>query len=200
MRADVSLRGAAYAAAPLALAAGWRTARQVARSCRATIMHGHWVVPGGVLAAAACPALPLVVSLHGSDVYVAEKLGPARRAARAVFRRAGVVTACSSDLGRRAVALGADPGRIVVVPYGVDVERFRPDGERRACLRRRLGVSDDRVVVLDLCTDASRLRLVKNGRKRPVEGLQRAKGRVTLNSGGTNAWKVTDYTTLEEPC
>jgi hypothetical protein len=59
---------------------------------------------------------------------------------------------------------------------------------------------NDRVVVLDLCTDASRLRLVKNGRKRPVEGLQRAKGRVTLNSGGTNAWKVTDYTTLEEPC
>ena len=148
MRADVSLRGAAYAAAPLALVAGWRMARHVARSHRATIMHGHWVVPGGVLAAAACPALPLVVSLHGSDVYVAEKLGPARRAARAVFRRAGVVTACSSDLGRRAVALGADPGRIVVVPYGVDVDRFRPDSERRAGLRHRLGASNESTVVL----------------------------------------------------
>jgi glycosyltransferase involved in cell wall biosynthesis len=92
--------------------------------------------------------LPLVVSLHGSDVYVAETLGPARRAARAVFRRAGVVTACSSDLGRRAVALGADPARIVVVPYGVDVERFRPDAERRACLRHRLGVTDNTSVIL----------------------------------------------------
>jgi hypothetical protein len=59
---------------------------------------------------------------------------------------------------------------------------------------------NERAVVLDLCTDASRLRLVQDGEKRPVEGLQRAKGRVTLNSGGTNAWKVTDYTTLEEPC
>jgi hypothetical protein len=59
---------------------------------------------------------------------------------------------------------------------------------------------NDRVVVLDLCTDASRLRLVQDGKKRPVKGLQRAKGRVTLNSGGTDAWKVTDYTTLEEPC
>ncbi len=59
---------------------------------------------------------------------------------------------------------------------------------------------NDRVVVLDLCTDASRLRLVKNGKEKPVKGLQRAKGRVTLNSGGANAWKVTDYTTLEEPC
>jgi hypothetical protein len=59
---------------------------------------------------------------------------------------------------------------------------------------------NDRVVVLDLCTDATQLRLVKNGKEKPVKGLQRAKGRVTLNSGGTNAWKVTDYTTLEEPC
>src|SRR6188508_266716 len=30
MRADVSLRAAAYMAAPLALAAGWRTARKIA--------------------------------------------------------------------------------------------------------------------------------------------------------------------------
>jgi glycosyltransferase involved in cell wall biosynthesis len=147
MRADVSLRAAAYLAAPLALAAGWRAARTVARKHRATMMHGHWVIPGGVLAAAAMPRLPLVVSLHGSDVYVAETLAPARRAARAVFRRAGVVTACSSDLGRRAVALGADPGRIVVVPYGVDVERFRPDADRRIRLRQKFGISDGTTLV-----------------------------------------------------
>ena len=55
MRADVSLKGAAYIAAPLALAAGWRAARSVARTYHATIMHGHWVVPGGVVAAAAAP-------------------------------------------------------------------------------------------------------------------------------------------------
>jgi Glycosyltransferase Family 4 len=102
MRADVSLRGAAYAAAPLALMAGWRAARLVARRHAATHMHGHWVVPGGAIAAAARPSLPLVVSLHGSDVYVAERLAPARAVARSVFRRAGVITACSSDLARRA--------------------------------------------------------------------------------------------------
>ena len=47
MRADVSLKAAAFAAAPLALAAGWLTARRVARRYGATIMHAHWVVPGG---------------------------------------------------------------------------------------------------------------------------------------------------------
>jgi glycosyltransferase involved in cell wall biosynthesis len=142
MRADVSLRGAAYIAAPLALAAGWRAARSVARRFRATVMHGHWVVPGGVTAAAAAPSLPLVISLHGSDVYVAETLAPARIAARQAFRRAGFVTACSADLTRRAVALGAAPERIETVPYGVDTARFRPDVEARRAQRRQIGVHE----------------------------------------------------------
>jgi len=142
MRADVRVRGAAYLAAPLALAAGWRAARRVARRHRATVMHGHWVIPGGVTAAAAAPALPLVISLHGSDVYLAEKLAPARVAARQAFRRAGFVTACSDDLARRAIALGADRARLETVPYGVDVERFRPDAAVRTARRRELAVGD----------------------------------------------------------
>jgi glycosyltransferase involved in cell wall biosynthesis len=148
MRGDVRLRGAAYVAAPLALAAGWRAARRVARTHRATVMHGHWVVPGGVTAALAAPELPLVISLHGSDVYVAETLAPARMAARRAFARAGFVTACSDDLGRRAVALGADPDRLATVPYGVDVTRFRPDAALRARVRTELGVAPARLLVL----------------------------------------------------
>ena len=140
MRADVSLRGAAFVAAPLALAAGWRKARRIARKYRATVMHGHWVVPGGVVAAAAAPHLPLVISLHGSDVYLAETFAPARAAARWAFRRAGMVTACSADLAARAVALGADRARIETVPYGVDVSRFRPDDRGRAGVRVELRV------------------------------------------------------------
>ena len=147
MRADVSLRAAAFAAAPLALARGWLEARRVALTHRASIMHGHWVVPGGVTAALAAPRLPLVVSLHGSDIYVAETLAPARRAARLAFARAGAITACSDDLARRAVALGADAGRTVVVPYGVDGARFRPDANGRRTVRAALGVADGDFVV-----------------------------------------------------
>jgi phosphatidyl-myo-inositol dimannoside synthase len=140
MRADVNLRGAAYVAAPLALAAGWRAARTIASRYSATIMHGHWVIPGGLTAAIAARRVPLVISLHGSDVYVAETLRPARMAARYAFRRAGYVTACSDDLTTRAVALGAAPDRIATVPYGVDVERFHPDPAVRAVRREELAV------------------------------------------------------------
>jgi phosphatidyl-myo-inositol dimannoside synthase len=140
LRADVSLRLSAYAVAPLALAAGWRTARTVARTVGATVIHGHWVIPGGAIAAAACPGIPMVVSLHGSDVYVAERHRIAGRVARAVFRHAGWMTACSEDLRSRAIALGAAAERSDTVPYGVDGDRFRPDGEARARVRGQLGV------------------------------------------------------------
>jgi glycosyltransferase involved in cell wall biosynthesis len=140
LRADVRLKGTAWAAAPLAMTAGWFKALRVAQKKRATVMHGHWVVPGGAIAAAARPALPLVVSLHGSDVFVAERTAVARLAARQVFHRAGVVTACSQDLAQRAIALGAAPDRLEVVPYGVDVSRFKPAPEARETVRARLGI------------------------------------------------------------
>jgi glycosyltransferase involved in cell wall biosynthesis len=140
LRADEKLKGAAWLAAPLAMTAGWFKALRVAQKKRATVMHGHWVVPGGVIAAAARPALPLVVSLHGSDVFVAERTAVARVAARGVFDRAGFVTACSDDLARRAVALGAAADRLEVVPYGVDVTRFKPAPGAREAARARLGI------------------------------------------------------------
>jgi glycosyltransferase involved in cell wall biosynthesis len=148
MRADVTLKAAAFAAAPLALAAGWNRARDVARQYGATVMHGHWVVPGGVTAALARPTLPLVVSLHGSDVFVAERLLPARIAARSAFRRAGFITSCSADLAARAVRLGAPSDRMAVVPYGVDTTRFKPDPVVRQEQRKTLRIAEEELLVV----------------------------------------------------
>ena len=181
MRADVSLRTAAYLAAPLALVAGWRRARAVARRYHADVMHGHWVVPGGVTAALAEPGLPLVVSLHGSDVYVAETFAPARLAARRTFRRAGFVTACSDDLRIRAVRLGADPARIETVPYGVDAGRFTPNGSVRGARRQALGIPDD----TPLCVAAGRL-VRKKGFEYLIEALAAVPGmRLAIAGDGT---------------
>ena len=142
LKADTDLKMAAWAAAPAALAAGWFKARRVAEKRGATIMHAHWVIPGGVMAALAAGALPLVVSLHGSDVYVAERHAVVGRMARAVFSRAGWVTACSDDLRTRAIALGATAARTEMLPYGVDVNRFTPDPDARTRVRAELGIGD----------------------------------------------------------
>jgi glycosyltransferase involved in cell wall biosynthesis len=148
LRADVGLRAAAVVAAPIALAAAaWRT-RRVAARVRSSIVHAHWVIPSGALCAAVAGRRPLVISLHGSDVYVAERHAVVGRTARFAFRRAAWVTACSEDLKDRAVGLGADPARITVVPYGVDHDRYAPDASARARWRARLGIPPDAPVVL----------------------------------------------------
>ena len=148
LRGDVALRPAAYLAAPLALAAGWRAVRRVVGETGATVLHAHWVIPAGVMAAASGVGLPLVVSLHGSDVFVAETHLVARAAARRAFRRAGWVTACSANLRQRAIDIGAHADRLTVVPYGVDSKRFTPSLATRSRVRAAHGLNDDdRVVV-----------------------------------------------------
>ncbi len=140
LRADTALKAAAWLAAPLALAAGWRLASRVAADAGATVLHAHWVIPNGVTAAWAAGGRPLVVSLHGSDVFVAERQWLAKRAARAVFDRAGWITACSEDLRERAIALGAHQADTETLPYGIDADRFRPDPAARAAVRSELGI------------------------------------------------------------
>jgi glycosyltransferase involved in cell wall biosynthesis len=142
LKADTDLRAATWVAAPAALAAGWLKAWRVASKRGATVMHAHWVVPGGLQAALAAGRLPLVVSLHGSDVYVAERHPLIGVGARAVFRRAGWVTACSADLAARAVALGARREQTEMLPYGVDTSRFAPSRETRRAVRQRLGIGE----------------------------------------------------------
>jgi glycosyltransferase involved in cell wall biosynthesis len=150
LREDVALRGSAWLAAPLAVLSGLRLARTVARQVGATIMHGHWVVPGGVMASYAARDLPLVVSLHGSDVYVAERNPLIGRVANLVFFHASWVTACSEDLRDRAVALGARESRSEVIPYGVDTTRFAPDPGARSRMRATLGLPEDAEVVFSV--------------------------------------------------
>ena len=142
LRADTAVRGAAWAVAPLAMTAGLVAANRIAMKHRATVMHGHWVIPSGFLAAYGPPTTRVVISVHGSDVFVAERNRLARMLARSAFRRAGWVTACSDDLRDRSIALGARADRIETVPYGVDSARFRPDAEARAAARRELGIGD----------------------------------------------------------
>jgi glycosyltransferase involved in cell wall biosynthesis len=146
LHADTKLRAAAWAIAPAAMAAGWFKAWRVATKRRATIMHGHWVVPGGVIGALAAGGLPLVVSLHGSDMFVAERHALAGRAARRVFQKAVAITAPSDDLRDRARRLGADAARLRTIPYGVDADRFAPNSDTRLQVRGELSLGENPVI------------------------------------------------------
>lgn len=114
-----------------------------------SVLHAHWLVPNAWLASASASKrhVPLVVSLHGSDVSVAEKNAVLRSIARRTFQAAGAVTACSDDLRRRAIDLGASTGTTRTVHYGVDTDLFAAQ-PRDAELRARLGAEDDATLLV----------------------------------------------------
>lgn len=147
LRADVSMKGAAYAVAPFAFVAGVRMLRRVIRQHGATLIHAHWAIPSGAIAATAARDLPLVISLHGSDIFVAERNPLVGWAARRAFQRADRVTGCSADLRDRAVVLGADDDRAETLLHGVDADRFTPNAETRARVRAEHGIGADDPVV-----------------------------------------------------
>ncbi|MFL6193182.1 MAG: glycosyltransferase [Thermoanaerobaculia bacterium] len=138
LEADEKVKGRAAVAAPLYALAARRAVRRRLRARRFDLVHAHWIVPNGVVAAGLRGA-PLAIGLHGSDVFLAEKPG-VRSLARWALDRARLLTGCSPELVDRVRALGFPAERSRVIPYGVDVAAFSPDPERRSLWRDRLGV------------------------------------------------------------
>jgi glycosyltransferase involved in cell wall biosynthesis len=154
---DTHIKRRALAAAPFALAAsGLALLRALGQARRAgapfDLVQAHWVLPNGPPAALAARAhrLPLVISLHGSDIYLAEGGQAMAAVAGAAFRGAAAVTACSGDLRARGVRLGARPGTSTVIPYGVNTREFRPDEGDRAAVRAELALEDGAPLVVGL--------------------------------------------------
>jgi phosphatidyl-myo-inositol dimannoside synthase len=92
---------------------------------------------------------PYGVIVHGAEVTVPGRLPGTRQLGGRVLRGAAVVIAAGHYPAREAAraAGGALPG--VIVPPGVDVDRFRPlAAADRAATRRAFGLDPDRPLVL----------------------------------------------------
>jgi glycosyltransferase involved in cell wall biosynthesis len=124
---------------PAYVASAALLALRLHRRERFDVIHGHWAIPSGPIAAVVSrlTGAPLVVSLHGGgDVYLMQKNRLYAAAGRFGFARAAAVTVCSQDMLRSVRALGLAGG--MVIPYGVDSARFGAgDGAR---MRARLGI------------------------------------------------------------
>ena len=147
LEADETVRGGAALAAPLYALAARQAVRRRLRGRRFDLVHAHWIVPNGLVAAAAFGKTPLAIGLHGSDVFLAEKPG-VRSLARWALSRSRLLTGCSPELVDRVRALGFPAERSRVIPYGVDVAAFSPAPDRRAIWRGKLGVPEEAPLLL----------------------------------------------------
>jgi glycosyltransferase involved in cell wall biosynthesis len=115
--------GGAVALAAL-LGAGALAARSAGRG--ADLVHAHWWFPGGVQALLARTGLPLVTTLHGTDVRLARSRPAARAVCARVLRRSAVVTAVSGWLAGQAAAIAPGLRAPRVAPMPVDDTAFHP--------------------------------------------------------------------------
>lgn len=183
LEADEKVRGASRLAAPLYLMGAHAALRRELWRRPYDLVHAHWVVPNGPVAAGVASGVPFAIGLHGSDVFLAEK-----RAVRPLVRwtlgRASLLTGCSPELVARVRALGFPAERSRVIPYGVDVQGYSPDPARRAIWRERLGIPAEAPLLLGVGRMAT-----KKGFQHLVEILprllaERPEAHVVLAGGG----------------
>lgn len=115
--------------------------------------------------------LPYGIVLHGAEVTVPARLPVLSPLLRDVLSGACLLLAAGDYPAREAARLtgreGSEAIPTVVVPPGVDWERFRPlRGSERAAIRRELDIAEDRLVVVSL----SRL-VPRKGMDRLIEAV-----------------------------
>ncbi|MGH9024503.1 MAG: glycosyltransferase, partial [Acidimicrobiia bacterium] len=131
-----------------------RLARDVdalAREIRAEVIFLDPMLPLGTVGPWLCAA-PYVVVAHGAEITVYGRLPGAQLMARRVLHGAAGLVAAGTYPAREAARTAGRPVAGVIVPPGVDVERFRPapDPVARERVRREHGVDPDRPLVLGL--------------------------------------------------
>lgn len=111
-----------WAAPPLALAL-----RLLHRGFPYDVVHAHNAVPAGEAVRRASVAAPLVVSVHGGDVfYTAARSARGAEAVRAALYRAKLVIANSTGIEQRCRAQGARATRVVRLGTDLPPRRAEP--------------------------------------------------------------------------
>ncbi len=120
--------------------------RRCIRTLQPDVVHAHQVSPDGWLAAMA-GYHPLLLSAWGSDLLLAPRRAwRYRMLIRWALRQADAIVCVSETLAQAARSLGADPARVEVVPWGVDLTVFHP-APRSIAARHAWGLETGPVVV-----------------------------------------------------
>ena len=128
-----------------AVARGALVLRRLLRRLRPDVFHVHSAGTNGLVATLA-GYHPRVVTAWGSEVLITAR-SPVKRPLVAWSLRSADLVTCDAEHMREAIrALGVDCGRIRIVHFGTDVQKFRP-GLDAAELRRQVGAADRPIVL-----------------------------------------------------
>lgn len=151
LEGDTDLRQSAFFLIPFFLLFALIHLLQEIRRSKPDILYAHWVLPNGLPVAIVSKIfrIPMVISLHGSDMFIANRNGAFRTLARWIFNQSKLVTSCSPEMLEKARALGA-PQNSFLLPYGVSPEQFTRLETTPLNIRLRYGWKKDQPVVFSI--------------------------------------------------
>jgi len=108
----------------------WAAVRLL-RNQRFDLIHAHWLIPQGFIAALSLlitrKKIPLLCTSHGGDLFALKGKG-LQRLKRWVMDKSNALTVVSQAMKKTVVAMGIDPDKVEVIPMGVDLKGlFTPD-------------------------------------------------------------------------
>lgn len=113
-------------------ASGFWRALRVNNTNKPRLLHAHWWFPSGIMAGALSrmSGVPLVTTMHGSDVRLARTAGASHGLFRWVLRSSAQTTAVSRWLSEKAHDMAPNLPTPVVAPMPAATELFFPAGHR----------------------------------------------------------------------
>ncbi len=124
--------------------------RRIQKDFDFEIIHAHNVYPEGYCAYFLKKIFnkPLVISCRGNDLHKLPDSFLLRPMIKKALSEADSIITVSGSLSKKAVALGADPDKVSIMPKGVDTSIFKPMPQEDA--RRRLGLPMNKTIVLSV--------------------------------------------------
>jgi glycosyltransferase involved in cell wall biosynthesis len=115
---------------------------------RPCVIYTPWAYPDGfaTMVIGRLLGIPVVVKAHGSDLNELPNIAGVRPQIVWTLKNAAAIVAVSQDLATKAIALGADEGRLRVIYNGVDQSRFKPMNQ--ALCRSKLALGADTKVIV----------------------------------------------------
>lgn len=150
MIGDHSLRTSVYFLAPLIFIFSFISLLRLVRCQKIQLISAHWILPNGFIGAlvSKITGIPLVVTIPGSDMYLAKKNILYRYMAITALNQAKLIVSNSMEYLNEFSRFGISIKNGVEIPYGVNIDTYKHLDVYRKSIREKTGCLNTDFVIL----------------------------------------------------